>query len=111
MGEVSEAPTLRRCGPDNSDATTVRLVATAMNAIVQYLVEHGCSVLFASVFASQMCLPVPAILFLFAAGSLAGCGRLTLAIVLGLALLARLLADIVWYEAGRRWGDQILHFI
>jgi len=46
-----------------------------MNAILQYLVKHGYSVLFASVFASQMCLPVPAMLFLFAAGALAGSGR------------------------------------
>jgi membrane protein DedA with SNARE-associated domain/rhodanese-related sulfurtransferase len=56
-----------------------------MNAIVQLLVKHGYAVLFASVFARQMCLPVPAILFLIAVGALA--------------------------EAGRRWGDQILHFI
>jgi membrane protein DedA with SNARE-associated domain/rhodanese-related sulfurtransferase len=82
-----------------------------MNAIVQLLVKHGYSVLFASVFARQMCLPVPAILFLIAAGALAGAGRMTLAVALGLAIIACLLADMVWYEAGRRWGDQILHFI
>jgi membrane protein DedA with SNARE-associated domain/rhodanese-related sulfurtransferase len=82
-----------------------------MNAIVQLLVKHGYSVLFASVFARQMCLPVPAILFLIAAGALAGTGRMTLAIALGLAIMACLLADMMWYEAGRRWGDGILHFI
>jgi membrane protein DedA with SNARE-associated domain/rhodanese-related sulfurtransferase len=82
-----------------------------MNAIVQLLVKHGYSVLFASVFARQMCLPVPAILFLIAAGALAGAGRMTLTVALGLAIVACLLADMVWYEAGRRWGDQILHFI
>jgi membrane protein DedA with SNARE-associated domain len=38
-------------------------------------VKHGYSVLFASVLASQMCFPVPAMLFLFAAGALAGSGR------------------------------------
>src|SRR5271157_3041840 len=82
-----------------------------MNAIVQYLVNHGYAVVFASVFARQMCLPVPALLFLLAAGALAGSGRLTLAIVLSLAVVACVLADTVWYEAGRRWGEQILHFI
>jgi membrane protein DedA with SNARE-associated domain len=82
-----------------------------VNAIVQLLVKHGYSVLFVSVFARQMCLPVPAILFLIAAGALAGSGRMTLAVALGLAILACLLADTVWYEAGRRWGNQILHFI
>lgn len=34
-----------------------------MNHIVQYLAEHGYSVLFASVFANQLGLPVPAISF------------------------------------------------
>ena len=82
-----------------------------MNPIVQLLVKHGYAVLFASVFARQMWLPVPAILVLIAAGALAGSGRMTLAIALGLAIIACLLADMVWYEAGRRWGGQILHFI
>src|ERR1700723_638078 len=84
---------------------------TAMIPIVQLLVKHGYAVLFASVFARQMWLPVPAILVLIAAGALAGSGRMTWAIALGLAIIAGLLADMVWYEAGRRWGEQILHFI
>jgi membrane protein DedA with SNARE-associated domain len=82
-----------------------------MNAIVQLLVKHGYSVLFASVFACQMWLPVPAILVLIAAGALAGSGRMTFAVALGLAIIACLLADMLWYEAGRRWGDQIFRFI
>jgi membrane protein DedA with SNARE-associated domain len=82
-----------------------------MNTFVQVLVKHGYSALFASVFACQMALPVPAILFLMAAGVLAGSGQLSLCVVLGLAVIACLLADLLWYEAGRRWGNQILHFI
>src|SRR6266849_2584776 len=84
---------------------------TAVNAILQLLVKHGYSVLFVSVFARQMWLPVPAILFLIAAGALADSGRMTLAVALGLAITACLLADMIWYEAGRRWGNQILHLI
>src|SRR5580700_9131532 len=83
----------------------------AVNAIVELLLKHGYSVLFVSVFVRQMWLPVPAILFLIAAGALADSGRMTLAVALGLAITACLLADMMWYEAGRRWGDQILHFI
>jgi membrane protein DedA with SNARE-associated domain len=83
----------------------------AMNAILQFLVQHGYPVLFASVFACQMCLPVPAILFLIAAGALAGSGKLSLVFALGLAIIACLLADMFWYEAGRRWGNRILHFV
>jgi membrane protein DedA with SNARE-associated domain len=58
-----------------------------MNPIVQLLVKHGYAVLFASVFARQMWLPVPAILILIAAGALAGSGRMVLAIALGLAII------------------------
>ncbi|HMD96387.1 MAG TPA: VTT domain-containing protein [Terriglobia bacterium] len=82
-----------------------------MNSIVQFLVQHGYSVLFAAVFANQAGLPVPSVLFLLAAGALAGSGRLSLAVALCLAVPASMLADWAWYEAGRRWGDKILHFI
>jgi membrane protein DedA with SNARE-associated domain len=82
-----------------------------MNTFVQILVKHGYSALFASVFACQMALPVPAILFLMAAGVLAGSGQLSLGVALGLAVIACLLADLLWYEAGRRWGNQVLHFV
>jgi len=82
-----------------------------MNFIIQLLVKNGYSVLFAAVFANQVGLPVPAILFLLAAGALAGSGRLSLIPAVGLALSASVLADLPWYEAGRRWGDKILHFI
>jgi membrane protein DedA with SNARE-associated domain/rhodanese-related sulfurtransferase len=82
-----------------------------MHSIVQFLLKNGYPVLFAAVFANQVGLPVPAILFLLAAGALAGSGRLSLIPALGLALCASVLADLPWYEAGRRWGDRILHFI
>ncbi len=82
-----------------------------MNAIVQFVARHGYSILFAAVFARQIGLPVPAPLFLLAAGALAATGRLALVPALGLAITACALADWVWYEAGRRWGDQVLHFI
>ena len=59
-----------------------------MNIFVQVLVKHGYSALFASVFTCQMGLPVPAILFLTAAGVLAGSGRLSLGVALGLAVIA-----------------------
>ena len=82
-----------------------------MNEIVHHLERHSYSVLFASVFARQVCLPVPAILFLIAAGALAGNGNLSLAIVLCVGVIASVLADLIWYEAGRQRGNDVLHFI
>lgn len=82
-----------------------------MNDIVQFVFKHGYSILFAGVFAHQIGLPVPGPLFLLAAGALVAAGKLALVPVLGLAAVACVLADYVWYELGRWRGDRILHFI
>ena len=82
-----------------------------MNAIVQFVVKHGYSILFAALFAHQIGLPLPGPLFLLAAGALAASGKLDIVPALGLAVVACVLADWVWYEAGRRRGDKVLHFI
>ncbi len=82
-----------------------------MTTIVQFLIKHGYSILFAAMFAHQIGLPVPGPLFLLAAGALAASGKLALAPALGVAIIACVLADWVWYEAGRRGGDKVLHFI
>ena len=82
-----------------------------MNEIVQLVVKHGYSVLFGALLAHQLGLPVPGPLFLLAAGALAAAGKLGLLTVLGLAIIASILGDWPWYEAGRRGGDKVLHFI
>jgi len=82
-----------------------------MNAIVQFVLKHGYSVLFAALFAHQIGFPVPGPIFLLAAGALARSGNLYFGPLLSLAVFACVLADWVWYEAGRRRGDKVLHFI
>ena len=82
-----------------------------MNDIVQLVMKHGYSVLFGALFAHQLGLPVPGPLFLLAAGALAAAGKLGLVAALVLAIIAAVLGDWPWYEAGRRHGDRVLHFI
>ena len=82
-----------------------------MNAMVQFVVRHGYPMLFAAVFGRQIGLPVPAPGFLLAAGALAASGKLNLVPGLGLAVIACVLADWLWFEAGRTWGDRVLHLI
>jgi len=82
-----------------------------MNVIFQFVVKHGYSILFAAIFAHQLGLPVPGPLFLLAAGALAASGKLALVPAIGLAIIATVLADWPWYEAGRRRGIKVLHFI
>jgi membrane protein DedA with SNARE-associated domain len=82
-----------------------------MNAIVEFIMKHGYSVLFGALFAHQIGLPIPGPLFLLAAGALAAAGKMGLVTILLLAVTACVLADWPWYEAGRQKGDKVLHFI
>ena len=42
---------------------------------------------------------------------MAGNGSLNLALVVSLGVIASVLADFLWYEAGRLRGDDVVHFI
>src|ERR1700721_3378441 len=68
-------------------------------------------ILWVAVFARQICLPVPANLFLLAAGALARGGGLNMSLVLCVGILGCLAGDLVWFEAGRHWGSQIMRIL
>jgi len=82
-----------------------------VNAIFQFVLRQGYSFLFAALFAHQIGFPIPGPLLLLAAGALAALGKLSFLAVVGLTITAFVLADSVWYEAGRRGGDKVLHFM
>ncbi len=82
-----------------------------MNAISQYVLKHGYSILFAALFAHQIGFPIPGPLFLVSAGALAAAGKLGIVAIIGLTVIACVSADWIWYEAGRRGGDKVLHFM
>jgi membrane protein DedA with SNARE-associated domain len=67
--------------------------------------------LWAAVFARQLCLPVPAVLFLMTAGAMAHRGELNLAGVLCAGVLGCLCGDLLWFEAGRFWGSRIIRML
>ena len=68
-------------------------------------------ILWVIVFARQACLPVPANLFLLTAGALARGGELKMLLVLVIGVLGCLAGDLVWFEAGRHWGRQIIRVL
>ena len=82
-----------------------------MKETVDFLARHGYWLLAAAMLGRQACLPVPANLFLIAAGALARSGKLSLPAVVTIAVMTLLLADFGWYGAGRRWGDRTVHFL
>ena len=68
-------------------------------------------VILLAVFARQMCLPVPAVLFLVTAGALAESGKLNFLTIVMLGVVGCLFADLAWFEAGRRWGSRMLRLL
>jgi membrane protein DedA with SNARE-associated domain len=66
---------------------------------------------FGWVLAEQLGLPIPAVPVLLAAGALAGTGRLSLGLVVVLALVASVASDTVWYWIGRIRGASVLSLL
>jgi membrane protein DedA with SNARE-associated domain len=79
-----------------------------MNYAVEYLLNHGCFVLFAWVLAEQAGAPIPSAPILLAAGASVGFGRMSCAAALGLSLAACLIGDCVWFYLGQQRGPAIL---
>jgi membrane protein DedA with SNARE-associated domain/rhodanese-related sulfurtransferase len=71
----------------------------------------GLSVLFLNVLLDQLGLPVPAVPTLIVAGALAAEGRLPLAGVCGLTVLACMIGDSSWYLAGRLYGVRVMKLL
>lgn len=76
-----------------------------------YLVHTTYPILLVSVFAEQLCLPVPAVLFLLAGGAMAGSGQLSFTGILLVSVLGSLVADLFWFEAGRKCGKRVLRLL
>ena len=79
-----------------------------MSDFLAFVVQHGEIVLFLNVLADQLGVPIPAAPILLAAGGLAAAGRLSLPGAVGLAVLAALVADLIWYTVGRLRGSRVL---
>src|SRR5215467_15743223 len=78
---------------------------------LQFLIDHGASVLFWVVFLEQVGLPIPAIPFLIAAGALVGAGKMSVANALLIPVAASLLPDMAWFYQGRFKGGKVLGFL
>jgi membrane protein DedA with SNARE-associated domain/rhodanese-related sulfurtransferase len=79
-----------------------------MNEILELLVRHGATILFATVFVEQIGIPLPAAPWLLASGALIGAGKLNWWIVLSAATFGSLLGDLIWFYLGRHYGNRVL---
>ena len=74
----------------------------------QFLVKHGAPIVFVAVLLEQMGLPLPVVPLLLAAGALSATGQFNLLFGLGIAVLACLIADTIWFYLGRYRGHRVL---
>ncbi|HEY3432863.1 MAG TPA: VTT domain-containing protein [Rhodocyclaceae bacterium] len=79
-----------------------------MQNILSLFAEHGLWAVFVGVFIEQLGAPVPALPFLLLAGAAAASDGVFAVKALALACLASMLADSLWFFAGRRYGRRVL---
>jgi membrane protein DedA with SNARE-associated domain len=79
-----------------------------MSGLWEFVLRHGYGLLFVVVLVEQLGVPVPAVPVLLIMGALAGLGFYSISVALSLAVVAALMADVVWFQLGRRRGDSIL---
>ncbi len=76
--------------------------------LVQLIAEYGVLLVFLNVLIEQIGLPVPAIPTLVVAGALSVTGKLGLVELFAVALVACVIADSLWYIAGRVYGSRVM---
>ncbi len=79
-----------------------------MHQILDLLARHGAAVVFVFAFLEQIGAPVPAIPVLVVAGAVAATEGASAAPLLVLAVLGALIADVIWFLLGRRYGSRVL---
>ncbi|MFT3814292.1 MAG: VTT domain-containing protein [Acidovorax sp.] len=79
-----------------------------MGFLVDLIREYGLGIVFLNVFVEQLGLPVPAYPVLIVTGALEGASGLRLGLLTAVAVAATLLADVIWYHAGKAYGHRVL---
>jgi len=75
------------------------------------IAQYGLALVFANVLLEQIGLPIPAIPALVVAGVLAAEGKLSAWAIFGVAFVACMIGDGLWYVAGRRWGRRVMKLL
>jgi len=82
-----------------------------MRDLIPLLVAHGAAIVFAITLAARVGAPVPAAPLLVVAGGVGMSGRVSLAVVLLVSIVANVIGDAVWYQAGRWRGHRVMKLL
>jgi membrane protein DedA with SNARE-associated domain/rhodanese-related sulfurtransferase len=83
----------------------------AMHDLVPLLIAHGAVLVFAFTLAARAGAPVPAAPLLVVAGGLTWDGRVSLGLVLAISIVANVMGDALWYQAGRWRGHRVMKLL
>ena len=79
-----------------------------MSFLLELIEQYGLLFVFGNVLIEQLGIPVPAYPTLVITGALLGRGEYSGPMLLVTAVIAALIADFVWYMAGRRYGSRVM---
>src|SRR4030095_2759846 len=79
-----------------------------MSSLTQYVLTYGLPLIFGVVLLEQLGAPIPAIPVLIVAGALSVDHDFSVWQILVVAVLASVIADLLWYALGRTRGHGIL---
>jgi membrane protein DedA with SNARE-associated domain len=79
-----------------------------VNEIIALITRHGAAVVFVVAFLEQIGAPVPAIPVIIVAAGIAWVSGGSIPFLFFLAIAGALLADVIWYLLGRRYGYRVL---
>lgn len=78
---------------------------------MELIAQYGLVLVFVNVLLERAGLPLPATPTLLICGALAATGKLSGWSIFGLAMLACVLGDTLWYAAGRYYGRRVMKFL
>ena len=82
-----------------------------MSELVALLVDHGVLIVFAATLAARVGMPVPASPLLVVAGGLAQAGSLSWPATTLVSIVANVIGDGVWFQAGRWHGHRVMRLL
>ena len=82
-----------------------------MNEILNQLEVHGSLLVGFNVLLQQLGLPIPAVPTMMIAGALTAMNRINGVATFALSVSAALVADLLWFWAGRHYGYPVLRFL
>src|SRR4029078_2475244 len=82
-----------------------------MSDPLQFLMAYGYIIVFAGVFIEQIGFPLPAATLLIGMGALSRSGDFAFEMVIAIAVVAAVLADLSWFQLGHSHGRSVLRRI